>query len=88
MVWTSGGPAAYRADWRGGSAFYLYAEVSALTSDSAAFAKRMLREIGVAITPGIDFDPVRGNRFVRLSYAGPHAAMREAAGRIKRWRKR
>jgi aspartate/methionine/tyrosine aminotransferase len=62
-------------------AFYLYAEVSALTSDSAAFAKRMLREIGVAITPGVDFDPVR----VRLSYAGPHAAMREAATRIKRW---
>jgi aspartate/methionine/tyrosine aminotransferase len=46
-----------------------------------------LREIGVAITPGIDFDPVRGNRFVRLSYAGPHAAMREAATRIKRWLK-
>ncbi len=35
--------------------------------------------------PGIDFDPVRGNRFVRLSYAGPHAAMREAAFRIKSW---
>jgi len=45
----------------------------------------MLREIGVAITPGIDFDPVRGNRFIRLSFAGPHAAMREAAARIKRW---
>ena len=85
MVWTSGGPAAYRADWRGGSAFYLYADVSELTPDSAAFAKRMLREIGVAITPGIDFDPVRGNRFVRLSYAGPHSAMREAASRIKSW---
>jgi aspartate/methionine/tyrosine aminotransferase len=47
----------------------------------------MLRTIGVAITPGIDFDPIRGNRFVRLSYAGPHAAMREAASRIKRWLK-
>jgi len=44
-------------------------------------------EIGVAITPGIDFDPVRGNRFVRLSYAGPHAAMREAASRIESWLK-
>ena len=63
-----------------------YAEVSALTSDSAAFAKRMLREIGVAITPGIDF-AVRGNRFVRLSYAGPHAATRDAASRIKSWLK-
>jgi aspartate/methionine/tyrosine aminotransferase len=69
-------------------AFYLYADVSALTADSADFAKRMLREIGVAITPGIDFDPIRGDRFVRFSYAGPHAAMREAASRIKAWLKR
>jgi hypothetical protein len=41
------------------------------------------RVIGVAITPGIDFDPVR----VRVSYAGPHAAMREAASRIESWLK-
>jgi aspartate/methionine/tyrosine aminotransferase len=66
-------------------AFYLYADVSALTPDSAAFAKAMLKDIGVAITPGIDFDPIRGQNFVRLSYAGPHAAMREAAARIKGW---
>ncbi len=66
-------------------AFYLYADVSELTDDSASFARAMLREIGVAITPGIDFDPVRGGRFVRLSYAGEQAAMREAARRIKAW---
>jgi aspartate/methionine/tyrosine aminotransferase len=66
-------------------AFYLYADVSALTSDSAAFAKTMLREIGVAVTPGIDFDPVRGHHFIRFSYSGPHAAMRQAAARIKSW---
>jgi len=68
-------------------AFYLYVDVRELTSDSATFATRMLKEIGVAITPGIDFDPVRGHGFIRLSYAGPHAAMREAARRIKRWLK-
>jgi len=66
-------------------AFYLYADVSALTPDSAAFAKTMLKEIGVAVTPGIDFDPVRGHHFIRFSYSGPHAAMREAATRIKNW---
>jgi aspartate/methionine/tyrosine aminotransferase len=68
-------------------AFYLYVDVSELTADSADFAKRMLREIGVAITPGIDFDPIRGNRFVRLSYSGPHTAMREGVTRIKNWLK-
>jgi aspartate/methionine/tyrosine aminotransferase len=69
-------------------AFYLYADVSGLTSDSTAFARAMLKEIGVAITPGIDYDPIRGHRFVRLSYAGPQAAMRAAAARIKGWLKR
>ncbi len=68
-------------------AFYLYADVSGLTSDSAAFAKSMLKKIGVAITPGIDFDSDRGRTHVRLCYAGPHAAMREAARRIKSWLK-
>ena len=66
-------------------AFYLYADVSQYTADSASFAKRMLKEIGVAITPGIDFDPERGHRFVRLSYAGAPTAMREACRRIRSW---
>ena len=68
-------------------AFYLYADVSALTADSAAFARDMLKQIGVAVTPGVDFDPMHGHRYVRFSYAGPHAAMREAATRIKAWLK-
>lgn len=69
-------------------AFYLYADVSRFTADSEAFAKAMLRDIGVAVTPGIDFDPDRGRRYLRLSYAGPHAAMREAAVRIGAWLKK
>ena len=71
----------------GDGAFYLYADISHLTGDSAAFARAMLQEIGIAITPGIDFDPGRGKRFVRLSYAGPHAAMREAVERMRPWLK-
>ena len=42
-------------------AFYLYADVAHLTNDSRDFCRRMLREIGVAATPGIDFDPARGH---------------------------
>jgi aspartate/methionine/tyrosine aminotransferase len=68
-------------------AFYLYADVSRFTPDSEAFAKAMLREIGVAVTPGTDFDPVHGRNYVRFSYAGPEPAMREAARRIKDWMK-
>ncbi|MDU8945054.1 pyridoxal phosphate-dependent aminotransferase [Ovoidimarina sediminis] len=50
-------------------AFYVYADVSAFTDDSLAFARRLLDEAGVAATPGIDFDPVRGRHTLRFSYA-------------------
>jgi aspartate/methionine/tyrosine aminotransferase len=69
-------------------AFYLYADVSRFTDDSEAFAKTMLREIGVAVTPGIDFDPDRGRRYLRFCYSGAEDAMREAARRIGAWLKR
>jgi len=68
-------------------AFYLYADVSRFTADSEAFAKTMLKEIGVAVTPGIDFDPDRGRSYIRFCYAGPEARMREAARRINGWLK-
>ena len=66
-------------------AFYLYADVSAFTSDSFEFAKQMLEKAHVAATPGIDFDPLHGHRFVRFSYARSADDMREAVARIARW---
>src|SRR6266568_1892804 len=45
-------------------AFYLYADVSRFSSDSFDFASRMLQEAGVAATPGVDFDPIKGRNFV------------------------
>jgi aspartate/methionine/tyrosine aminotransferase len=69
-------------------AFYLYADVSRHSADSFAFTTRMLEEAGVAATPGIDFDPVRGGHFVRLCYAGAQSDMREAVARIGAWLKR
>ena len=45
----------------------------------------MLHEIGVAVTPGLDFDERRGHRFIRFSYAGTEADMAEAAHRLKGW---
>jgi aspartate/methionine/tyrosine aminotransferase len=66
-------------------AFYLYADVSRFSSDSFAFAQQMLEEAHVAATPGIDFDPLNGSRFVRFCYAGATADMHEAVARITRW---
>jgi aspartate/methionine/tyrosine aminotransferase len=67
-------------------AFYLFADISDRSNDSAAFCARMLQEAGVAVSPGVDFDRTRGNRFVRFSYCGPEADMKEAAERLKAWR--
>jgi aspartate/methionine/tyrosine aminotransferase len=50
-------------------AFYVYANVGHITNDSMTFCIRMVEEIGVAIAPGIDFDPQHGHRYVRLSFA-------------------
>lgn len=50
-------------------AFYIYADVSELTEDSQLLAREILDQAGVAVTPGLDFDPHRGARTLRFSYA-------------------
>jgi aspartate/methionine/tyrosine aminotransferase len=66
-------------------AFYAYADVSRFTNDSMEFARRMLNQINVAATPGIDFDPLDGHHTMRLSYAGATADMIEAMDRLEAW---
>ncbi len=67
-------------------AFYLFADITQRSNDSIGFCSRMLAEAGVAVTPGVDFDHGRGNRFLRFSYCGPEADMREAVARLTAWR--
>lgn len=66
-------------------AFYAYCDVSRRTNDSMAFARRMIHEAHVAATPGHDFDPRQGERYMRFSYAGRYDDMVEATERLKRW---
>ena len=63
-------------------AFYYYVDVGDFTDDSLAFCRTLLREAGVALTPGLDFDPERGGRTLRLSFAGPLADMQAAVERL------
>ena len=63
-------------------AFYIYADVSDLTPDSRAFAAEILAEAGVAVTPGLDFDPARGHRTLRFSYARATADIVEGLRRL------
>ena len=66
-------------------AFYAYCDVSGLTNDSMAFARKMLAEAHVAATPGRDFDPFQGQRFMRFSYAGSPEEMETACERLEAW---
>lgn len=68
-------------------AFYIYADVGHLTNDSPEFCKRILTEAGVAVTPGLDFDTTRGNRTLRISFAGSTEEMAEAVRRLRNWRR-
>jgi aspartate/methionine/tyrosine aminotransferase len=63
-------------------AFYIYADVSDLTDDSRAFAAEILDKAGVAVTPGLDFDPARGHRTLRFSYAQGTAEIEEGLARL------
>lgn len=66
-------------------AFYVYADVSEWTQDSLQFCREVLEEAGVAITPGLDFDPVRGHQTVRFSYARATADIVEGLARLQRF---
>ncbi|OWU83402.1 1-aminocyclopropane-1-carboxylate deaminase [Oceanicola sp. 22II-s10i] len=62
--------------------FYVYADVSDLTDDSRVFAREILDEAGVAVTPGLDFDPTRGKGTLRFSYAASTDDIREGLDRL------
>ncbi|WP_300012662.1 pyridoxal phosphate-dependent aminotransferase [Pseudonocardia sp.] len=66
-------------------AFYVYADVAHLSADSMDLVYRLLADVGVALAPGLDFDPVDGGRWVRFSCAGSTDDVREALHRIEGW---
>ncbi|MFT3852132.1 MAG: aminotransferase class I/II-fold pyridoxal phosphate-dependent enzyme [Ilumatobacteraceae bacterium] len=67
-------------------AFYVYADVGHLTESASELCSRWLHDLGVATTPGLDFDLARGERFVRFSYAGATADMAAACEALAGWR--
>ncbi|MBO6853725.1 MAG: aminotransferase class I/II-fold pyridoxal phosphate-dependent enzyme [Marivivens sp.] len=68
-------------------AFYVYADVSGLCDDSRDFASELLEKAGVAVTPGLDFDPDEGHRWMRFSYARATADIEEGLSRLAAYMK-
>ena len=63
-------------------AFYIYADCSAFTADSFAFARDLLEHAGVAITPGVDFGANAAERHVRFAYTNSIPVLAEGVKRI------
>ncbi len=68
-------------------AFYVYADVAQFTDDSRVFAREILDEAGVAVTPGADFDKARGGQTIRFSYARSTPDIEEGLVRLNRFMK-
>ena len=69
-------------------AFYFYIDISKYSDDSLLFCNDILQEVGVAITPGIDFDPVRGKTTMRISYARSTEEITEGINRLRDFMKK
>jgi len=67
-------------------AFYIYIDSTSLGNDSSVVCAAMLDEIGVASTPGYDFEPENGGRFIRFSFCAAQEEIQEASRRIRTWR--
>jgi aspartate/methionine/tyrosine aminotransferase len=66
-------------------AFYIYADCSALTDDSAQFATDLLERAGVAVTPGLDFGRYAPRQHLRFAYTTNVERLAEAVERIRRF---
>lgn len=66
-------------------AFYLYVDVSDYTDDSFSLCQNILTKVGLAITPGTDFDSRFGNRYVRLSFASSTSNVSLAIKRLEKF---
>lgn len=64
-------------------AFYVYADVSAITDDAHGLARDILDKAGVSVTPGLDFDKVRGSQTLRFSYARSTSDIDEGLSRLE-----
>jgi len=69
-------------------AFYIWARTDHLAADSKALAADWLRQLGVAATPGVDFHPTDGHRFMRFSFCRSTETMHGAMDALQKWRLR
>ena len=66
-------------------AFYIYVDISEYSQNSLEFSKLLLEKAKIAVTPGLDFDPTRGNSTLRFSYAQSTTNIKVGLKRLKKF---
>jgi aspartate/methionine/tyrosine aminotransferase len=64
-------------------AFYLWVNISGYSRNSYEFARKLLKEAKVAVTPGVDFGKNRTHEYIRFAYTRDAELLREAVRRIE-----
>ncbi|MGQ0765313.1 MAG: aminotransferase class I/II-fold pyridoxal phosphate-dependent enzyme [Gemmatimonadota bacterium] len=78
----------FQVDCMPDGAFYAYADISRYSNDSWQFCRDLLRESGIALTPGRDFGSHRANIHVRVSYTRPIEELAAAIDSLQRFARR
>ena len=68
-------------------AFYFYINIEKLKIDSSDLVKKLLKDTGVALTPGIDFDIVNGNKTIRISFSSDQKSLLSGLKLFYKWYK-
>ncbi len=73
----------FTIDAKPNGAFYLWANISKYSNNSYDFSKKLLKDIHVATTPGIDFGNNQTDKYIRFAYTREIKHMKEGIKRIK-----
>jgi len=66
-------------------AFYLWCDASGYCDDARRLSEELLRQVQVAVTPGIDFGRNGTKRALRFAYTRPIEEMEEGIARLRRF---
>jgi aspartate/methionine/tyrosine aminotransferase len=66
-------------------AFYIYADSGAITDDAFGWCHDLLEQVGVAVTPGIDFGDFKASQHIRFAYTRPVAELQRAVELIQNY---
>ena len=75
----------FQIDAKPEGAFYLWANISKYSNNSYEFSKKLLKDIHIATTPGVDFGENNTDKYIRFAYTREIEHMKEGVERLKRY---